>query len=70
MKREKRPQELYQEVKNEPGVSMGIATDIILLIVASFGCGLVMQRLGQPLILGYIAAGIVLGPHTGGAPER
>ena len=45
---------------------MGIATDIILLIVASFGCGLVMQRLGQPLILGYIAAGIVLGPHTGG----
>lgn len=45
---------------------MGIATDIILLVVAAFGCGLVMQRLGQPLILGYIAAGIVLGPHTGG----
>ncbi len=45
---------------------MGIATDIILLVVASFFCGLLMQRLGQPLILGYIAAGIVLGPHTGG----
>ena len=45
---------------------MGIATDIILLIVVAFGCGLVLQRLGQPLILGYIAAGIVLGPHTGG----
>ena len=45
---------------------MGIATDIIFLIVAAFGCGLVLQRLGQPLILGYIAAGIVLGPHTGG----
>jgi CPA2 family monovalent cation:H+ antiporter-2 len=25
-----------------------------------------LQRLGQPLILGYIVAGIVLGPHTGG----
>ncbi len=45
---------------------MGIATDIILLIVAAFSCGLLLQRLGQPLILGYIAAGIILGPHTGG----
>ncbi|MGE4297354.1 MAG: cation:proton antiporter [Desulfovibrionaceae bacterium] len=45
---------------------MGIATDIILLIVASFGCGLVLQRLGQPLILGYIVAGVLLGPYTGG----
>ena len=45
---------------------MGIATDIILLIVTAFSCGLLLQRLGQPLILGYIAAGIILGPHTGG----
>jgi len=45
---------------------MGIATDIIFLIVIAFLCGLVLQRLGQPLILGYIAAGIILGPHTGG----
>lgn len=45
---------------------MGIATDIIMLIVTAFFCGLLMQRLGQPLILGYILAGIVLGPHTGG----
>jgi len=45
---------------------MGIATDIILLIVVAFGCGLLLQRLGQPIILGYIAAGIILGPHTGG----
>ena len=46
---------------------MGIATDIIQLIVVAFGCGLLLQRLGQPVILGYIAAGIILGPHTGGA---
>jgi CPA2 family monovalent cation:H+ antiporter-2 len=45
---------------------MGITTDIILLIVVAFSCGLLLQRLGQPLILGYIAAGIILGPHTGG----
>ncbi|MCA9633421.1 MAG: cation:proton antiporter, partial [Myxococcales bacterium] len=45
---------------------MGIATDIILLVVAAFFGGLLMQRLGQPLVLGYIAAGVLLGPHTGG----
>ena len=45
---------------------MGITTDIILIIVAAFCCGLLMQRLGQPIILGYIAAGVILGPHTGG----
>ncbi len=44
---------------------MGIATDIILLVLTAFLCGLVMQRLHQPLILGYIIAGILLGPHTG-----
>ncbi|MDY0361112.1 MAG: cation:proton antiporter [Desulforegulaceae bacterium] len=45
---------------------MGIAADIIILIVAAFFCGIIMQRIGQPLILGYIIAGIFLGPHTGG----
>ncbi|AFM27805.1 cation:proton antiporter domain-containing protein [Desulfomonile tiedjei] len=45
---------------------MGIATDIIILVVVAFFCGLLLQRLGQPLILGYIAAGVILGPHTDG----
>ncbi len=45
---------------------MGITTDIIIIVLAAFGCGLVMQRLQQPLILGYIIAGIILGPHSGG----
>ena len=45
---------------------MGITTDIILLVVAAFFSGLLMQKLGQPLILGYIVAGVILGPHTGG----
>lgn len=45
---------------------MGIAGDIVVLIVAAFFAGLLMQRLGQPLILGYILVGVALGPHTGG----
>ncbi len=45
---------------------MGIAADIIVLVVTAFFCGLIMQRLHQPLILGYILAGILLGQNTGG----
>jgi CPA2 family monovalent cation:H+ antiporter-2 len=46
---------------------VGIAADIAIIITAGFLGGVVAQRLKQPLILGYIAAGIVLGPVTGGA---
>ena len=45
---------------------MGIAADIVVLILTAFFCGLIMQRLKQPLILGYILAGIIVGPYTGG----
>ncbi|HHO48368.1 MAG TPA: portal protein [Desulfobacteraceae bacterium] len=45
---------------------MGIAADIIIIVVAALIGALIAQRLRQPLILGYIAAGIVVGPHTGG----
>ena len=45
---------------------MGIATDLILLVVSAFFSGLLMQRLGQPLILGYILTGIAFSPFTGG----
>ena len=46
---------------------MGIAADIAIIVTAGFLGGVVAQRLKQPLILGYIAAGIVLGPLSGGA---
>ncbi|MBN1845325.1 MAG: cation:proton antiporter, partial [Sedimentisphaerales bacterium] len=46
-------------------IGMGIATDIIILVVAAFLCGLIAQRLGQPLVLGYILAGVLLGPRAG-----
>jgi CPA2 family monovalent cation:H+ antiporter-2 len=46
---------------------VGIAADIAIIVTAGFLGGVVAQRLKQPLILGYIAAGIVLGPVSGGA---
>ena len=45
---------------------MGIAGDIALILVAAFLGGIIAQRLGLPLILGYILAGILVGPNTGG----
>lgn len=45
---------------------MGIAGDIALILVAAFAGGVIAQRLGMPLILGYILAGVVVGPNTGG----
>jgi CPA2 family monovalent cation:H+ antiporter-2 len=45
---------------------VGIAGDIALILVAAFLGGIVAQRLGLPLILGYILAGVLVGPNTGG----
>ena len=45
---------------------MGIAGDIALILVAALFGGIVAQWLGLPLILGYILAGVIVGPNTGG----
>ncbi|MCB0075880.1 MAG: cation:proton antiporter [Anaerolineales bacterium] len=45
---------------------MGIAADIAIIVVAALLGGVVAQRLKQPLILGYIVAGVLVGPFTGG----
>jgi CPA2 family monovalent cation:H+ antiporter-2 len=45
---------------------MGIAADIALILVAALLGGIVAQRLGQPLIIGYILSGILVGPYTAG----
>lgn len=45
---------------------MGLSGDIAIIIIAALLGGLIAQRLKQPLILGYILAGIVIGPYTGG----
>jgi CPA2 family monovalent cation:H+ antiporter-2 len=45
---------------------MGIAADIAIIVVAALIGGFVAQRFKQPLLLGYIVAGILVGPYTGG----
>ncbi|MFA5182907.1 MAG: cation:proton antiporter [Syntrophales bacterium] len=45
---------------------MGIAGDIAIIVTAAFLGGLIAHLLKQPLIIGYIFAGVVVGPHTGG----
>ncbi len=47
-------------------MEMGIAADIVIIVVAALFGGLVAQKFRQPLILGYIIAGVVVGPFTGG----
>jgi len=44
---------------------MGITADIAIIIVAALMGGLIAQLLKQPLILGYILAGVAVGPYTG-----
>jgi len=45
---------------------MGIAADLAIVIVAALIGGLVAHQLRQPLILGYILAGALVGPHSVG----
>ena len=47
-------------------MELGIAADIVVIIVAALLGGLVAQKLRQPLILGYIIAGVAIGPFTAG----
>lgn len=46
---------------------MGIAADIAMIVVAGLIGGLIAQAARQPLILGYILAGVLIGPYTIGA---
>ena len=45
---------------------MGIAADIAIIVVAGLVGALIAQRFKQPLVLGYILAGVAVGPYTGG----
>jgi CPA2 family monovalent cation:H+ antiporter-2 len=45
---------------------MGIAADLILVVLAALAGGLVAHRLGQPLLIGYILGGVLVGPNTAG----
>lgn len=51
-------------------VLMGIAADLIQIILAGFIGGMIAHRLKQPLLVGYIVAGIFLSPNTVGSTVR
>src|SRR3954451_3694556 len=43
-----------------------LGVDLVLAVLAAFVGGVVAQRLGQPVILGYLLAGVAIGPFTPG----
>lgn len=45
---------------------MNIAIDLIIVVTAGLIGGIAAKKLNQPLIFGYIIAGIIIGPYTGG----
>ena len=45
---------------------MGIASDLRFVILAALAGGFLAHFLKQPLLFGYIFAGVLVGPHTGG----
>jgi monovalent cation:H+ antiporter-2, CPA2 family len=45
---------------------MGIAADFVLIVVAGLIGALLARSLKLPLLVGYVAAGVVVGPYTGG----
>lgn len=45
---------------------MGIVSDLVFIVLAAMIGGFIAQMLRQPLIFGYIFAGVLVGPHTGG----
>jgi len=45
---------------------MELMADLALVLVAALSGGILAHRLGQPLIVGYILAGVLVGPFTGG----
>ena len=45
---------------------MGITADLIFIVIAALIGGLIAHLCRQPLIFGYMLAGVVVGPNTGG----
>ncbi len=45
---------------------MGLAEDIIIILIFGLFSGYISHKLNLPLFLGYIVSGIIIGPYTGG----
>jgi CPA2 family monovalent cation:H+ antiporter-2 len=50
----------------EGGTRLGIASDFVLIVVAGLLGGLLARILRLPLLVGYVAAGVLIGPNTTG----
>jgi Kef-type K+ transport system membrane component KefB len=55
-----------EQSATEPSEAIFIAQIVLLLLVARL-LGEIMQRIGQPAVMGQLIAGIVLGPSVFGA---
>jgi CPA2 family monovalent cation:H+ antiporter-2 len=44
---------------------MGLASDIVIVVVAALVGGIIAHRVGLPPLVGYIIAGVAVGPHAG-----
>src|SRR5581483_4039158 len=48
------------------GEPLGLASDFVLIVIAGLFGGLAARALRLPLMVGYVAAGVIVGPHTAG----
>ena len=55
---------MYSTAVYNENVLLIVITQLIVIIGASRACGALFRRLGQPLVCGEIAAGLVLGPSV------
>src|SRR5581483_9915906 len=46
--------------------TVGIASDFVLIVVAGLCGGIAARALRLPLMVGYVAAGVLVGPYTAG----
>ena len=46
--------------------TLGIASDFVLIVLAGLAGGLAARVLRLPLMVGYVAAGVLIGPNTAG----
>jgi CPA2 family monovalent cation:H+ antiporter-2 len=46
--------------------NLHLVVDLVIALAAAFLGGFIANRLGQPVLLGYIVAGILIGPNTPG----
>ena len=48
------------------GHDITLLINVAVALVAAFGGGLIARRLGLPTLVGYLVAGIIIGPFTPG----